>query len=232
MRTLITICARGGSKGIPNKNIKSLADQPLIAYTIDIAKSFAALSTDSQKILQVAQQYGLQTDYLRPEYLAGDKAGKVDAVNDVLLFYEKQNQLQYDLILDLDVTAPLRTLKDLQEAYEMINADSQALNLFSVSPARKNPYFNMVEAGNSGYYQLVKDPDGKVKSRQKAPEVYELNASFYFYKRAFFSRGLDTAITDRSLIYLMDHLCFDIDDPIDFEFMDFLMANNHLDFLK
>lgn len=234
-KVLITICARGGSKGIPGKNIKLLNNIPLIAYTIQVAKRFAglydadiAVSTDDPEIKNVAYSYGIAGDYIRPKELATDNAGKIDTILDLLLHQENIN-VGYDYILDLDVTSPLRTLDDLVAAFNLLVNNEQSINLFSVNNAGRNPYFNMVEQKENGYYDLVKR-EGSILTRQTAPKVYDLNASFYFYKRNFFSKGVKTVFTERSLIYLMPHLCFDLDHVIDFEFLDFLLSNNKLDF--
>lgn len=238
MRILITICARGGSKGIPGKNIKILAGKPLIGYSIGVARQFQAqfeqvdiaLSTDSESILGVAAECGLKSEYRRPDSLAGDSVGKIDAIRDVVAYCEQINQIHYDYVLDLDVTSPLRNLEDLRNAFEILQKDEQAVNLFSVSPAGRSPYFNMVEQKTNGYYAQVKQPESSVFTRQSAPVVYDLNASFYFYRRSFFEQGYKGAITDKSLIYLMPHICFDLDHPIDFEFISWLLENNKLDF--
>ena len=238
MKVLVTICARGGSKGIPGKNIKLLDGKPLIYYTIEIAKQFQkkypevsiVLSTDSDEIAKVAEAYGLTTDYRRPESLAGDAVGKVDAILDVLNWVEEINQCKYDYILDMDVTSPLRNLKDLISAFDIIQANDEAVNLFSVSPSNRSPYFNMVEQKENGFFAQVKKPNGLVLTRQSASKVYDLNASFYFYKRVFFDLGYKGAITDKSLIYEIPHICFDLDHPIDFEVITYLLVNNKLDF--
>lgn len=235
MNLLITICARGGSKGIPGKNIKLLNGKPLIAYTIQTAQKFTkrhnadiALSTDDEQIRKVAAEYGLLTAYSRPVELASDSAGKVDTLSDILLFQERSQVKTYDYVLDLDVTSPLRTVEDLDEAFSMIRNDKDAHNIFSVNLANRNPYFNMVEKKENGYYGLVKQ--GNFKSRQSAPPVYDMNASFYFFKRSFFGSGLKTSTTDKSMIYLVQHTCFDLDHPMDFDFMSFLISNNKLGF--
>lgn len=237
MDILITICARGGSKGIPGKNIRELNGRPLIDYSIAIAKAFAdrnggyiALSTDSHEILSAAKLSGLATDYVRPAYLATDQAGKVDTIRHLVEYEEQRLNKMYSFILDLDLTSPLRTLKDLEDAYNMMKADQNALTLFSVSEAARNPYFNMVEKEDNGYYHLSKRLKSATLTRQSAPKVYDLNASFYFYNRSFFSSENKSVITDKSLIYLMDHTCFDLDHPIDFEFMDFILRNDKLEF--
>lgn len=235
MKVLITICGRGGSKGIPGKNIREINGKPLIAYSIAMAKKVQtiwnadlALSTDSDDIKAAAAQFGLPTNYTRPAEFATDKAGKIDVLRDVLLFTEKQNNTAYDYLLDLDITSPLRTVEDIQEAFAQLEKQEDALNIFSVSPANRNPYFNMVEKTDSGFVKLVKD-GSLFKSRQEAPEVYDMNASFYIYRRQFFTDGYQGAITSKSLAYVMRHVCFDLDHPIDFTMMELLMKNNLLE---
>src|SRR5687768_9364710 len=134
MQILITLCARGGSKGIPGKNIRLLNGIPLIGYSIKLAEQFKskvndtidiALSTDSFKIKEVAKEFGLVSEYTRPDFLAGDNAGKVDAIADVRDYYEKVNNKKYDFILDLDISSPLRTVEDLMVAYDIIKSNEQ-----------------------------------------------------------------------------------------------------------
>ncbi len=236
MNLLITICARGGSKGIPGKNIQNLNGKPLIAYSIDIANKFAkkysadlALSTDSIDIKSIAAQHGLASEYNRPEFLSGDTAGKIDTIADIKNYSEEVNEKKYDYVLDLDVTSPLRTLQDLEHAWEMLKASSSALNIFSVNPSNRNPYFNMVESSGDGFFGLVKKSQN-IKSRQSAPLVYDMNASFYFYRNSFFEEGWNISITDRSLIYIMPHVCFDLDHPHDFIIMEIMLKENLLGF--
>jgi CMP-N-acetylneuraminic acid synthetase len=238
MNILITLCARGGSKGIPGKNIKLIAGKSLIAYSINLTNRLkekwnvkVALSTDDSEIKSVAAAHGVFTEYVRPEYLATDAAGKIDTIKDLLLYEESLVDCKYDFVLDLDVTSPLRTLEDVEKALELMIANSEAKNLFSVNNAARNPYFNMVEENGNGFYSLVKtNLDGSVMTRQSAPKVYDLNASFYWYRRSFFDTDSKSAITDKSLIYAMDHICFDLDHPVDFLFMEYLLQNNKLDF--
>jgi CMP-N,N'-diacetyllegionaminic acid synthase len=238
MNILITICARGGSKGIPGKNIKLIAGKPLIEYTINTAKQLAekleskiTVSTDDVAIKLVAEHAGVLTSYTRPKYLATDISGKADTIKDLLLYEESLVNIKYDYILDLDVTSPLRTLKDLELSFDILKNNKEALNLFSVNDAARNPYFNMVEQNNNGFYSLVKtNPDGSIMTRQSAPRVYDMNASFYWYRRSFFESNFKSAITNKSLVYKMNHICFDLDHPIDFLFMEYLLENNKLDF--
>lgn len=236
---LITLCARGGSKGIPKKNIKLLNGKPLITYTIEIAKkfhlkgfyTFIALSTDDFEIKKVALKYGLNTDYIRPSFLATDDVGKVEVIKDLLSETEKSKKINFDYILDLDISSPLRTVDDLINSFKDFKKNENALNMFSVSKASKNPYFNMVEQREDGYYSLSKETDKKIMSRQKTPIVYELNASFYWYRRLFFKRNEKSVITLRSMIYEMNHECFDIDNINDLNYMEFLISAKKVDYL-
>jgi CMP-N,N'-diacetyllegionaminic acid synthase len=238
MHILITICARGGSKGIPGKNIKIINGIPLIVYTIKLAKkiqqkynAIITLSTDDVETKKIAESFGVSSRYERPSFLATDSAGKIDTVNHVLLYEEKLANKKFNFILDLDVTSPFRTIEDIENALNLLLNKPDAKNLFSVNPAARNPYFNMVEKNSDGFYTLIKtSSDGSVMTRQSAPKVYDLNASFYWYKRSFFESGEKSAITDKSLIYEMNHICFDLDHPIDFLFMEYLLKNNKLDF--
>lgn len=237
MNILLTICARGGSKGIPGKNIRPLNGLPLIAYSIRTGKEFAekygadfALSTDSEAIKKVAAQYGLETDYQRPAEMATDKAGKVGAIEHLWQHQEELTGKQYDYVIDMDVTSPMRTLADLEAALEVLRQKPEAINIFSVSPAGRNPYFNMVEEKATGYFNVIKKPEEPIKSRQMAPVVYDMNASFYIYRRDFFTSGNEVAKTDRSLVYVVPHICFDLDEPHDFTIMEIMLRENLLDF--
>lgn len=239
MKVLITICARGGSKGIPGKNIRPLAGRPLIDYTIAHAFKLAskigakiALSTDDAQIKEAAAKCGVFTNYLRPDYLSNDTAGKIDTIKDLVFYEEGLITAKYDFILDLDLTSPLRTLSDLEIAFESFKSKPDALTLFSVNNAARNPYFNMVEENPDGFYKLVKKSnDGTVMARQSAPKVYDLNASFYWYRRSFFDMELKSPITEKSMIFAMDHICFDLDHPIDFDFLEFLITTKKTDIL-
>ena len=238
MKTLVTICARGGSKGIPGKNIKTIGGKPLIAYTIEFAKKVQdkfgakiAFSTDDTLIKNVAKSFGIDTNYKRPANLATDSAGKIDTLRDLICYEEELVGCEFEYILDLDITSPLRTINDVEKAFKLIKDKPEAETLFSVNIASRNPYFNMVEENSNGFYTLVKKSiSGGIMSRQLAPKVYDLNASFYWYKRSYFKTQSISPITDKSLIYEMPHLCFDLDHPIDFMFLDFLLSNNKLDF--
>jgi CMP-N-acetylneuraminic acid synthetase len=227
MKILGTICARGESKGVKNKNIRNMLGKPLIAYTIEYFKKWdkadrIVCSTDSIEIADIAKKYGAEIPFMRPSELASDTISKIPVLQHIVNTCEKQNNCKYDIIVDLDPTAPLRKYKFLEEAFKKF-VDSDADNLFSVVKAYKNPYFNMVELDKRGYAQLSKA--GSFVRRQDAPRVYALNASIYIYKRDFLLIT-NSVFSDKSIIYEMPEIAsFDIDRENDFLYIEFLLKN-------
>lgn len=233
MNILVTICARGGSKGIPGKNIKQVGGKPLLAYTAEIAKRFSEihgaqviLSSDSSEILKVGYDCGLAIEYVRPDYLANDTCGKPDAIKDALVWAENKYGREFDFIVDLDVTSPIRTLEDVENCVRKLEDDKDALTVFSVNPCARNPYFNMVEEKPDGYYRVVLG--GRYTTRQDAPKVYDMNASIYVYRRDALMREDPRAVTSRSLVYVMDHICFDLDEPADYDYLAYLIDTGRI----
>lgn len=231
MKILCTICARGGSKGIKDKNIKCILGKPLIAYTIELAyqwKKFDEIivSTDSEKIREISISYGASVPFIRPDELSTDETGKLDVIKHAVRFLEQKGN-DYDVVIDLDVTSPLRTVDDIEQAFQkLVRSDLNVV--YSVCKARKNPYFNMVEIDKYGVPYLSKKPENQVLSRQSAPKVYELNASIYVYKKEFLL-NTNTLFVDKSGIYEMpEERSLDIDREIDFKFVEFMMKNSKL----
>jgi CMP-N,N'-diacetyllegionaminic acid synthase len=229
MRILAIICARGGSKGVPNKNIRLLNGMPLIAYTIECAKKYTKfdriiVSTDSPKIAEVAKQYGADVPFLRPKELATDTSPKIPVLQHAVRYLEQEENDRYDLIVDLDPTSPLRTVEDIENCVnKMIEKNPNVV--FSVIPAHKNPYFNMVEEKDGKVY-LCKKLDRPITRRQDAPTVYAMNASIYVYKKDFLL-NTDSVFSDNTMAVVMpEERSIDIDRPIDFEFVEFLMKRN------
>ena len=178
---LIIIPARGGSKGIPHKNIKRLNGKPLIYYAIDTARAITAdenicVSTDDKEIKSVVDAYGLQVPFLRPDELATDTAGTYEVLLHALDFYEDQGK-QYKAVLLLQTTSPFRTAEQVKEAlaiYDQSNADM----VVSVKECPANPYYNVFEEDKEGYLHVCKG-EGNIFRRQDAPKVYEYNGAIY-----------------------------------------------------
>lgn len=224
---LCTICARGGSKGVPNKNIRPILGRPLIAYSIQQAKESAlfdavAVSSDSREILSCAQDWG--ADYLieRPQELATDQAAKLPAIRHAVLEAEARHGARFDIIVDLDATSPLRDLTDIREAVALLES-SGAGNVITGAPARRSPYFNMVEVVSDQYVRLVKPLDSAVVRRQDAPPCYDMNASIYVWKRELLLS--DTGLfNEQTRLYVMPEArSHDIDTELDFQIVAFMM---------
>jgi CMP-N,N'-diacetyllegionaminic acid synthase len=229
---LVTICARGGSKGVKGKNIKSLNGKPLISYTINQAKEWnkakrIVVSTDSDDIAAIAMEYGAEVPFRRPAELASDSAPKVPSIRHALIKSEEIFGMKFDIVVDLDPTSPIRKSDDIDNCLKIFN-ENKPKTLFSVVNCHKNPYFNMVEINEKGRYELSKKLSVGVGRRQDAPKVYDMNASIYLYSREFLiDESNNFPICDDSLIYVMDDSSsYDIDREIDFKFIEFLLKEN------
>jgi len=227
---LLILAARGGSKGVKNKNLRELCGKPLIAHSILQARNWGRAgriicSTDSPEIGEVAKQYGAEVPFVRPAELANDTAGKLEVLRHALKEIEKQSGRKYPIVMDLDATAPIRRISDLEGAY-LLFIEKRPKSVFSVTPARKNPYFNMVEINGSGWAVLVKPQEAVVVRRQDVPPVYDMNASIYVYDREYLlTEKTRSAVSDRSLVWVMDEWsAFDIDQEADFQFIEFLAS--------
>jgi len=228
---VLTICARGGSKGVPGKNINPLLGKPIIGYTIEQAKALdwidrIVVSTNDEKIKKVAEDFGLEVPFLRPAELAADTAGKLPAIIHAVEAAQKYWSENYDIVLDLDPTNLLRNLEDIEEVVKILTEESGVKSVFSVCEAYKNPYFNMVEEDKNGYIQLSKKPPVPILRRQDAPKVYEMNASIYaIWKKDLLAEK--TFFTNRTKVHVMPReRSIDIDSQVDFDFIQFLMKKD------
>jgi len=228
---LCTICARGGSKGVKNKNIKLLHGKPLIAYTIEQAiasKLFdnVVISTDSDQIAEAATQYGAEVFFKRDAHLSSDTAGKLDVIKDALLKSEEYYGKKYKYHVDLDATAPLRSVDDIVNAFQQFLKHKND-NLITAMPSRRSPYFNLVELDDKGIVGLSKQLKTAVVRRQDAPKTFDMNASIYIWTRENLLKS-DTLFSDKTGLYIMpEERSIDIDAELDFEFVEFLMRKSH-----
>ena len=225
MKVIATICARGGSKGVPGKNIRLLCGKPLIVHTIELARRCRLIdrvivSTDDSKIAEIARESSVEVPFVRPKELAQDDTSKLAVIRHAVRFLESQEGYYPDIVVDLDVTSPLRTEKDVEACIRMVS-DEGADNVFSVTEARRNPYFNMVEIID-GRAHPVKELDQPITRRQDAPKVYDENASIYVWPRDVLMNN-DRLYLDNTRIYLMPKWAIDIDDETDFEFVEFIL---------
>ncbi len=225
-KVLGVICARGGSKGVPRKNLRPLGGKPLIAHTIETACQCkwldrVVVSTDDREIGDVALQYGAEVPFLRPAELATDHAAKWDVWRHLVTTLETTEGYICDVLVDLDPTAPLRTVDDIEASVRLLLAGDADV-VFTVCESHKNPYFNMVE-DRGGYAELCKTPAQPIVCRQNAPTVYTMNASIYVMWRTFLMER-DGLFAGRAKMHVMPpERSVDIDREIDFQFIEFMM---------
>lgn len=180
-KSLYIIPARGGSKGIPRKNIKPLAGTPLIHYSIAVARALAddnhiIVTTDDEEIAQVARETGLPVPYMRPAHLATDTAGSREVILDAMDYADAMG-IEYDNVVLLQPTSPLRTAEDVENALKLYS--SQVDMVVSVVEANANPYYNCFETDATTGYLHVSKGDGNITRRQDAPRVWEYNGAVY-----------------------------------------------------
>lgn len=229
MRTLVIIPARGGSKGIPRKNIKPFDGKPLIYYTIDCARAICqdediCVSTDDDEIIQVVEDYGLKVPFKRPEALATDTAGTYEVLLHALDFYEKQGR-HYDALILLQNTSPFRTAEHVKEALELYTPGVDMV--VSVKECAANPYYCVFEEDSEGYLHICKG-DGNIFRRQDAPKVYEYNGAIYVMN-AMVLKKTHMHKMQKRIKYVMDDLSsFDLDTMWDWKMAEMIKKEKRL----
>lgn len=226
MKCLFTICGRAGSKGIKNKNIRDFLDFPLPLYTLAVLELFLqehprteaeiALNTDSPELISILRSQN--TDILvveRKEHLAGDRVAKKDVIIDTLREAEEITGSQYEVVVDLDITSPLRTAADVARLLKVWKETGCDV-VFSAVPSRRNPYFNMVKKTETGY---VRAQEASFATRQEAPELFDMNASLYAYSPKHLKEGKGVLEGYNEMIEMYDTGILDLDHENDFELM-------------
>lgn len=227
MNILCTICIRGNSKGVRNKNKKLINGKPLLYYTIKQAvksKIFTdiAVSSESENLIKICKRYGIKNTIKRPLNLSKDNTPKVSVIKHALIVIEKIKKKKFDIVVDLDVTSPLREVYDIKKALKKF-IKMKFDNLFSVSEAKKSPYFNIVEIIKKKI-SLVKKKKKKIFSRQMSPKVFDMNASIYIWKRETLLKN-NSLFLDKTGIYLMpQERSLDIDTMFDFQLVKLIMS--------
>jgi N-acylneuraminate cytidylyltransferase len=225
--TIATVCARGGSKGLPGKNIRLFNGKPLVAHSIEQALACPDIhevfvSTDDEAIADVARAAGAQVPYRRPAELATDRAAKLPVIEHLVQHLESLGHV-IARIVDLQPTSPLRQASDISAA---LAAHPQAPLVVSVREAADNPYFNLVEAGADGWVHLSKG-QGNTR-RQDAPAMYALNGSIYVWQRTALAHAAVHGLwsVDMGVCVMPRWRSVDIDDLEDFEYAQWLAARH------
>ncbi len=228
MNILFTICGRAGSRGIKNKNIKDFVGKPLPYYTLSTIDLFLkkhtdveadiVINSDSRDLLEMMKNNSMrQVDLIiRDSSLAGDVVGKIDVIRSCLNEMELRNHKLYDMVVDLDITSPLRTEKDLEELIR-VHCEKRPDITTSVTTARRNPYFNQVMRTTHGVKKVI---DSNYTARQQAPEIFDMNASLYAYSIEHLRSGKAVLDGYCEIIEMLDTGVLDLDHEIDFELME------------
>ena len=218
MKNFAFIFARGGSKGLPGKNIKPLLGRPLIEYSIDIANSCTSIdktfvSTDDSEIAKIAADAGAEVIF-RPNELATDKSPEWLAWRHAIE-QVKQMYGEFDNFISLPVTSPLRSLDDVETAI-LKRVETKADICISVVEASRSPFFNMVKQSKNGFFELVNKPESSVERRQDAPKVYDITTVVYAASPSFIMHNYGLFSGNVTSIEVPKERAVDIDDIYDF----------------
>lgn len=227
--TLALICARGGSKGLPGKNLAPIGGHPLLAYTIAVARACSfvdqvVLSTDDDSIADAGLRYGARVPFRRPAELAQDTTAKIPVLQHAVDAVERELGRRVDLVIDLQVTSPLRTAEDVERCWRAVQEPATDVAL-SVARTKGNPYYDLVELEN-GYLVTSKPPPTRITRRQDAPPVYAVTGSVYAYRREpLMAPGAEVLGPRTRGVVVPEERSLDIDSPIDLKVLEVLVRD-------
>lgn len=226
MKAIAFIFARGGSKGVPGKNVRLFCGKPMIAWAIEQAKavkriSRVIVSTDSNEIASVARQYGAETPFIRPAELASDDCPEWQAWRHALNYLQNEEGLP-DAMVSVPTTAPLRHPWDIERCLDEFARGGVDV-VVTVCAARRSPYFNMVKRNEDGTIELVNSPARVVTRRQDAPTVFDMTTVAYVANPEFVLTR-NTLFEGRvGAVEVPPERAIDIDTLLDFQIAEFLM---------
>ena len=236
MSIVAFIFARGGSKGLPDKNIKILNGKPLLALSIEHAKLVkrvdrVIVSTDSEEIAKIAREYGAEVPFIRPKELATDDSPEWLSWQHGLKYLERTEGCLPDLMLSIPTTAPLRDVEDIDKVIDEYEKNDTDV-VIVVTESHRNPFFNMVREGIDGYINLFGSGDKAISRRQDCPKTYDITTiayaarpSFVLNKKSIFEGRVRQVIVpkERSI---------DIDTLLDFEIAEYMIKKNESKIVK
>ena len=230
IKRLATVCARGGSKGLPGKNLRPLLGSSLVERAVFQAldtKLFdlVVVSSDEHDILNEGRSAGAGLVLERPAHLASDTASKMSAIQHAVHKAESNFGSHFETIVDLDATSPLRSLEDIKGAVTLLE-ENQVSSVITGSLARKIPYFNMVEINDAGYVVLSKPTSPVIERRQDCPPCYDMNAAVYVWRREMFMQNPMVFYPDTMIYVMPEQRSYDIDTALDFEFVELVMKKH------
>lgn len=225
MKTLFLITARGGSKGIPGKNIKKLGEKPLIAYSIDIARQFVkdefiCVSTDSDEIIKVVEAHGLKVPFKRPDALATDTAGSYEVIIHAIDWYKSKGIIFDNLVL-LQPTSPFRLKKHIDEALALYNSNIDMVT--SVNKVKANIYSTFYKENQDAFIEKLFPFSDNGLRRQDCEPVFELNGSIYVINIEAIRKFKMSEFKKIKKLVMEDFYSIDIDEEIDWKWCEFLL---------
>lgn len=222
------IFARGGSKGLPRKNVRLLHGKPLIAYAIETALASELIdrvivSTDDPEIAAIAKDYGAEVPFMRPRELARDDSPEWLAWRHAIQMLGEVSDIpQIDVMVSIPATSPLRTVADVDLCIkEFLGGDADLV--ICVKPSDRNPYFNMVTVDRTGFAKLVFSSDHIIDRRQDAPPVFEIIPIAYVLHPEFVFKANSMFEGRVKAVIVPAERAVDIDTELDFKFAEFLM---------
>lgn len=227
MNILCTICARGGSKGVKRKNLLKINNKTLIELTHDLSKNIKEISnisfsSDSKEMIEHAKELKIEYIFNRPLSLARSNTPKILAIRNLLINSEIYFKKKFNFIVDLDVTAPLRSKNDIKKCISKIIKRKLDIVL-TVNNPKRNPYFNIIEKDKNNNYKVVKKAKKNIYSRQSAPKVYDLNPSIYVWRRNFLLKTKNLFSGRVGVHLLSDSHSIDIDSYEDYLYLKYIM---------
>lgn len=219
-KSVVFIFARGGSKGVPGKNIKLLAGKPLIAHSIEIGLATTnvetlIVSTDDLAIAEIARAYGAEVPFMRPLDLALDHSPEWLAWRHAIKWY-RDHRGEFDVFVSLPTTSPFRSAQDVESTIQALTSSEDVDIAITVTEANRSPYFNMVKIDPNGYSQLVTPPATDVVRRQDAPEVFDVTTVAYAARPQFVLDSGGIFAGRVKAVQVPKERALDIDTPFDF----------------
>lgn len=227
--TLGAIFARGGSKGVPRKNIRLLAGKPLIAYSIEAALESSLIdrvvvSTDDEEIADVAREYGAEVPFMRPVELARDDTPEWMAWQHAIRTLDVDGQ-EIDSFVCIPPTSPMRAIEDIDACIQLLK-DSDADIVLTATPARRSPHFNMIIINEDQSAGLVIPPKERIYRRQSAPKVYDITTIAYAARPEFVLSSTSIFEGKVKAVVVPEERSLDIDTELDFQFAEFLLEKS------
>ena len=224
------IFARGGSKGVPRKNIRLLAGKPLIGYAIETARQISSLdrivvSTDDAEIAEIARNFGAEVPFLRPLELAKDSTPEWLAWQHLIQELNKKNpECPVDILVSIPTTSPLRDASDVKACLHiLLEGDAQVA--ITVTPTERNPYFNMVVL-KDGYARVAISPTQRIYRRQDAPPVFDMTTVAYAARAEFVLKANSLFEGRVKAVVVPPERALDIDTELDLQWAEFLLTQS------